>query len=49
LNVKGFKATFLDYNKGLYRISIEESNSIDSLQPTIQKASSLGYNTWILK
>ena len=49
LNVKGLKATFLDYNKGLYRISIEESNSIDSLQPTIQKASSLGYNTWILK
>lgn len=49
LSSKGFNATFLDYSKGLYRISIEESNSIDSLQPTIQKASSLGYNTWILK
>jgi nucleoid DNA-binding protein len=49
LNSKGIKATFLDFNKGLYRISIEESSSIDSLQPTIQKASSLGYNTWILK
>jgi hypothetical protein len=49
LNGKGFHAAFLDYNKGLYRISLEESNSIDSLQPTIQKASSLGYNTWILK
>ena len=49
LNKKGFKATFLDYNKGLYRISIDESLSIDSLQSTIQKASSLGYSTWILK
>ena len=49
LNSKGFNATFLDYSKGLYRISLEESSSIDSLQPTIQKASSLGYNTWILK
>lgn len=49
LNSKGLKATFLDFNKGLYRISLEESSSIDSLQPTIQKASSLGYNTWILK
>lgn len=49
LNGKGFKATFLDYNKGLYRISIDESLNIDSLQLTIQKASSLGYNTWILK
>ena len=49
LNSKGIKATFLDFNKGLYRISLEESSSIDSLQPTIQKASSLGYNTWILK
>ena len=49
LNGKGFKATFLDYNKGLYRISIDESLSLDSLQSTIQKASSLGYSTWILK
>jgi len=49
LNSKGLKATFLDFNKGLYRISLEESSSIDSLQPTIQKATSLGYNTWILK
>jgi nucleoid DNA-binding protein len=49
LNNKGFNASFLDYSKGLYRISIEESTSIDSLQPTIQKASNLGYNTWILK
>jgi nucleoid DNA-binding protein len=49
LNSKGLKATFLDFNKGLYRISLEESSSIDSLQPTIQKAASLGYNTWILK
>ena len=49
LNSKGFNATFLDYSKGLYRISIEESSTIDSLQQSIQKASSLGYNTWILK
>jgi len=49
LNNKGFNAKFLDFNNGLYRISIDEATTIDSLQNTIQKASSQGYNTWILK
>jgi len=49
LSNKGFNAKFLDFNNGLYRISIDESTTIDSLQNTIQKASSQGYNTWILK
>ncbi|MFM7636272.1 MAG: hypothetical protein ACKO5W_00210 [Crocinitomicaceae bacterium] len=49
LGAKGINASFLDFSNGLYRLSIEESSSIDSLQPTILKASSLGYNTWILK
>lgn len=49
LNNKGFNAKFLDYNKGLYRIYIDEGNNIDSLQTTSKQALSKGYSTWILK
>lgn len=49
LTKDGFDAKFLDFHNGLYRISLESSNSIDSLQNTIQRATQKGYSTWILK
>jgi len=49
LKKEGFDAQFLDVKNGLYRISIDSSTSVDSLQLTIQKALAKGYNTWILK
>ena len=49
LTNKGFNAKFLDYNKGLYRIYIDEGNNTDSLQTISKQALSKGYSTWILK
>ena len=49
LKSKGFNASIIDVKRNLFRVSIGETTNNHDLEDLIQKTTSLGYDSWVLK